>query len=431
MKIRPRNAAIHLALGLHARGPDRNVRPDPRLPGSHANGAYAKTCGDRDDNGPLLHLLPYRSARTFREIKATEKHTAKKKLVFAFTLWYKVNVKWAHWFAAGVATPILSCLLYDAGDALRSHGSWPSPPLLLLEVVLAAILGSPFSVPMLLALRLRHPWAAVPFISVAAAIGIGLQWDLIRHVEDSVYSVFTLFIWLVPAGLGIAAAFLLKSHWKLSTIGITILAIALVPALAVQGLSHARRLAPINADAASWSTLRVGMNVYTSYEGQTVCPTLRELLRAQVGGSKGCRTVAPGSPAIIDSIIPCKKTDVNWQDQLPPVTIHARHGSWRGFSEAETLQPDVPPGTVFVMHRDWGAPLALRNESGAPIADVGDSAIVRVLHYEPKRDVSLYVKILDGPSKGRMGWMAIDFADTGAVAWKMYRIEFRPSCEYP
>lgn len=331
--------------------------------------------------------------------------------------------------AAGVATPMLSMLFYEVGDALRSHDGFAlAPQFVLGQLVVAGIFGAPFSVPVSLAIRLRNTWTAVPFISAVAAIGIGLQIEFGRHVPDtSPCSVYLMLIWLVPAALGTVAALLLKWHRAPSSLAITAVAVALVAILTVLGLNEARRFAPIYAAAASWSKLRVGMNVYTSQEsilhGQTVCPTVAALLASQRSDSERCRIVAAGTPAIVDAIVPCKKNHPNWGYESAHVKLHARNGSWHGFSEAGSLQPDVPVGTLIDMERDWGAPLALENDRGVP-TDIGASALVRVLRYDPKREVSLYVKILDGPFMNRTGWMGIQDAYTGGVALGEYDMEY-------
>ena len=99
--------------------------------------------------------------------------------------------------AAGIATPLLSMLLYMVGYALRSHhaGLLASKDLLGL-LVAAGIFGWPFAVPVSVVSRLRNAWTGVPFISAVAAIGIELQLELARNVPDSSpYSIYFMLIW--------------------------------------------------------------------------------------------------------------------------------------------------------------------------------------------------------------------------------------------
>jgi hypothetical protein len=74
------------------------------------------------------------------------------------------------------------------------------------------------------------------------------------------------------------------------------------------------------------------------------------------------------------------------------------------------------------MQRDWGAPLMLFDDHGDRTV-IGDSALARLLQYNPKRDASLYVEILDGLYRGRKGWTDIQSVETGGVAMGDYGID--------
>lgn len=153
------------------------------------------------------------------------------------------------------------------------------------------------------------------------------------------------------------------------------------------------------------------------------------LYARQRDSSASCRFVAQGTPAIVDSVIPCKRTDPDFGYESPQVRLHAANGSWSGFTEAAGLQPDVPVGTLLAMERDWGAPLVIENSRGAQTV-IGSSSVVRLLRYDPKRDASLYVTVLDGAYRNRRGWMAIQSVDTGAVALGQYALQHTyKSCE--
>jgi hypothetical protein len=80
-------------------------------------------------------------------------------------------------------------------------------------------------------------------------------------------------------------------------------------------------------------------------------------------------------------------------------------------------------GTLLTMRRDWSAPLVLFEGQGTPTA-IGDSALVRLLRYDPRRDASLYVEVLDGIYRHHKGRMNIQNAETGGVALGEYGIEY-------
>lgn len=87
------------------------------------------------------------------------------------------------------------------------------------------------------------------------------------------------------------------------------------------------------------------------------------------------------------------------------------------------MQPDVPGGTLLDMQRDWGAPLVIENDRGAQTA-IGGSALARLLFYDPRRDASLYVQIVNGRYRGLRGWTYIQDVDTGGIALGEYDLQF-------
>jgi hypothetical protein len=330
---------------------------------------------------------------------------------------------------AGVAIPILSAvfsLLCDAIYQRDASGIGPELPVMLL---CAAVLGAPFAIPVLLAVRLRNTWRTVPFLAAAAAGGIDLQ----NTISSSDSLVLDL-VWIVPAICGTAAALLLKWHERRSAFAIAAFATIAVLVVAVQGGEIARKLAPAYAAADSWSMLRAGMRLYTgdgySSAGQAICPTLATLLASERNRSGLCKIVSRGTPAIVDAILACAKTDPDWGFESPHVKLHALDGSWVGFTDAGNLQPDIPVGTLLAMHRDWGAPLMLESERGAP-TPIGESAMVTVLRYDPTAEAPLYVKILDGSYRNRTGRMEIGFAQTGRLAFGEYDLQYpdNSNCE--
>ena len=128
-------------------------------------------------------------------------------------------------------------------------------------------------------------------------------------------------------------------------------------------------------------------------------------------------------PVIVDEIIPCKRSDPGWGWESAHVRLHARDGSWYGFTDAGSLQPNVPVGTLLDLEGDWGAPLAIDDDSGKQTV-IGGSALARLLRYDPRRDASLYVEILDGAHRGQRGWMGIENAQTGGMALGEYDMEY-------
>lgn len=176
--------------------------------------------------------------------------------------------------------------------------------------------------------------------------------------------------------------------------------------------------------APSWSVLHVGMSVFTGgADGQTVCPTMASLFDFGQARPTPCVTVRRGTPATVDAIVPCKKTDPAWGYESPHVLIRSRDGAWRGFTDADLLQPVVPTGTVLDLERDWGAPLSIETDHGARTVP-GGSALVRVVRYDPARDASLYVEVLHGSFRGQRGWAFIQNANIPGVALGEYDIEY-------
>jgi hypothetical protein len=326
---------------------------------------------------------------------------------------------------AGIVTPALAMLFDEVGSALH-QGDFSGRPYFVTGLLPAIIYGAPLAIPIALAVGLRSTWKAVPFIAIAAAFGIEFQEQVSRRFEDSsTISVVLMLVWIIPAILGAVAALLLKWHQGASAYTIAATATAALIVFAIGGGNRARELAPAYRAAETWSKLSVGMTVFTGDEnnasGQAVCPTLATILADR--SPDQCRYITAGTPAIVDAIIPCKKTDPSWGWESPHVRIHAADGSWAGFADAGMLQPSIPAGTLIELQRDWGAPLALNDDHGGQTI-LGDTAMVKLLRYDPRREASLYVKVLDGPHRDQMGWTWIQDADTGNVALGEYSLQY-------
>lgn len=337
---------------------------------------------------------------------------------------------------AGIVTPSLAMVLDMLGTALYrgdvTAAEPPSFPTYLLCGVVAAVFGGPLSVPVALAVRLDNSWRAVPYIAVLAAFGVELQMQLGRAYEENYLVSFVLMlVWVFPAIIGTLAALLLKWQERAASVSIAVITTAAFIVFAIHGSARARELAPAYSAAEVWSQIRVGMNVFTGDEGsapgQTVRPTLAMILDDQTPGR--CRHVSPGTAAIIDAIFPCKKTDSDWGYESPHVRIHAVDGSWAGFADAAMLQPDIPAGTLIEMTGDWQDPLVMNSDRVGQTV-INDEALVQVLRYDPKRDMSLYVRILDGADSGQTGWMYIQSAETGGVALGEYSLQYQ-DCANP
>lgn len=313
---------------------------------------------------------------------------------------------------------MLSMLLQEIGWAIYSHqwfwNSWGWA--LGGIVVIAGVLGAPLAVPISLAVRLRNTWIALPLIAVAAAIGIEVQEQIGTLLQESASSFSQMLdiVWIVPAVFGTAAAFLVKWRQRSCYAAILIIAV-LAPLLAVAGSKHTALLNVAYAAAESWSTLRAGMGVYTGgyADGQRVCPTLKVLLANS--NSLRCKSIARGAAATVEQIFPCKRSDPGGEWPSTDVRIRAHDGTWQGYTDYESLQPEIPAGTILSMSGDWSTPLSLGDSAGN-LTNIGSSAIVKLLRYEPRKDRSLYVRVLSGWFRGRMGWMAIEEVDTGRVA---------------
>jgi hypothetical protein len=333
---------------------------------------------------------------------------------------------------ASVVTPALAMLFDLVGSALQqgnlsSLTLSPDMPSPILTLMLPAIIfGAPFAIPIALAVRLRRTWMAVPFIALAAAFGIELQIQVGRHFEESsTVSEILMLVWIIPAIVGTVAALLLKWREQASSYSIAAIAATALIVFAIAGAERARELAPAYMAAETWSQLRVGVNVFTGDErngsGQTVCPTLAMIISYQ--SPNQCRHIAVGTLAIVDAIIPCKRSDPSWGYESPHVRLHAADDSWGGFADAAMLQPDIPVGTPIEIARDWDAPIAINNDHGGQTI-LGDTALVKLLRYDPRREASLYVKVLDGPHRDKTGWTWVQSADTGGVALGEYSLQY-------
>jgi len=317
-------------------------------------------------------------------------------------------------------------MLEGVGRATYSHDS------LLLSLqsswtiaVVAAFFGAPFAVPISMLVRLRSVWLCLPLIAIAAAIGLEIQFEITRSLDDSSgANGFFSMVYVIPAAFGAAAALLLRWYERLAIVALP-LAIVLLVALFIAGDHDLRAVQPARSAAHRWSVLRAGMTAYTGeYDrGQTVCSSFSAYLDFERQRPHGCRIVANATPVVIDAIIPCKQDDPDHGWGAPHVRLHARDGSWHGFTGASDLQPDVPVGTLLDFERDWGAPLDIVDDRGAQKV-IGGSAYARLLRYDPKRDYSLYVEIVQGEHRGMRGWMAIQVVETGGVALGQYSLEY-------
>jgi hypothetical protein len=319
---------------------------------------------------------------------------------------------------------MLAMFLEEVGQAAYSHDAWLLSLQMSLGIaVFAALLGAPLAVPVALLVRLRNVWLCLPFIVIAAAVGLAIQFWINGQLDDgtSALGFFSNTVYVIPAAFGTAAALLLRWRERLAIVALP-LAIVLFVALFVEG---GHDLQPAHVAAQHWSVLHVGMAAYTGgyNRGQTVCPSLSAYLNVERDRPQGCRTVANATPVIVDAIFPCKPDDPDHGWGAPHVRLHARNGSWNGFTTVADLQPDVPVGIPLDFERDWGAPLDLIDDRGASKV-IGGSAIARLLRYDPKRDYSLYVEIVSGKYRGAHGWMAIQVVDTGGVALGQYSLQY-------
>ena len=322
---------------------------------------------------------------------------------------------------AGVVTPALAALFYSVGTSL-CEGDVSFLTFMQMSacmMVLAVILGAPFAIPAVFAIRLGSTWSAVPFVAVAAAFGIEVQLELIQLYNPSnpfePVSLVLMLIWIIPAIFGTVAVLLLKRRPWTTSLTIASIAMASLIVFVVVGVNKARVLGHPYMAAATWSQLRVGAHVFAGDDDSTyslrVCPSLATILADQP--SKECRHIPFGTPAIVDAIIPCGKTNSSWNVGSPHVRFHAPDGSWAGFTDAGMLQPNIPVGTVLELHRDLLGPLEMSNDRGEKTI-IGDEALIKVLRYDPRKDASLYVKILEGPHRDQIGWASLIFANAGA-----------------
>jgi hypothetical protein len=294
---------------------------------------------------------------------------------------------------AGIVTPALAMVFYLIGSSFYEGDLLYLTFFSIWTTILSAaiIFGAPFAIPVFLTVRLRNAWGALPFIAVAA---MALKW-----------------------------------RQRTSSFTIASLAMAALTVFIFVGANRARELGHAYLGAATWSQLRVGIIVFTggadTVSGQTVCPSLADIYVEPRADQ--CRVIAPGTPAIVDAIIPCSETNLGSADASARVRLHAADGSWSGFADAELLQPSIPVGTVIELDRDWAAPLGMDDDSGAQTT-IGDEALVKVLRYDPRRDASLYVKIIDGTHRGQTGWTSLGFADPGSVAFGDYGLVYPYVC---
>jgi hypothetical protein len=335
--------------------------------------------------------------------------------------------------ACGVIAPVFAMLVAMVGLGFYQHDF--SLQIVLQMLVPAAILGAPLSVPVAFFLAPRNIWASLPLIAIAAGIGIQLQFRISGMLEDanadSIWQFISSVVYVVPALLGAATSLVLRWKNRIAIAAIPIAAIASA-GLWIAGNGDATVLAPANDAAKEWSVLKVGMLVYTgSTNGaQAVCPTLASYFDSQ-RYDRPCAKITNGTPVVVEKIVPCKNTDPQWGWESPAVEIRARDGSWRGFTDSDELQPNIPIGTLLYLQRDWGAPLSITDDRDVT-TNIGAAALVRLLRYDPKRDASLYVEILKGEHEGMRGWTGIQLVSTGGLPLGEYSMQYpNDGCERP
>lgn len=321
--------------------------------------------------------------------------------------------------AAGLVAPVAALFIWGLSTG--------TPPMDLGSLGFALTAGAPLSVPVAVALAPRRLWLALPAISLAAAVGIELQ--MLAIFSDSWLSNALVVVWIIPATLGAGAALLLKLYDR----PISHVAVGIVSVIAFAAIALGDRSAPddpkYDAAARTWSEVRPGVKVYIGGDSdaasQTVCPNLTTYLRyEQTGKAPNCIHVAHGMPAVVESVIPCTRTDPSFGYETPRALVRAIDGTLRGVTTAGNFQPNIRPGIILKLHRDWGAPLSMVGANKQ--INLGTAATVRLLRYEPKADAgrTLYVRVLDGPHAGESGWTGIQLVDSGDVSLGAYDMAY-------
>lgn len=160
------------------------------------------------------------------------------------------------------------------------------------------------------------------------------------------------------------------------------------------------------------SFIHVGEQVYAGsdqihQDAQEVCRSIpalkRWLSRIPKDSRNGCTTIKHGTSVIIESIAkPEGSEDVF-------VRLRSARRTFEGYSLLAYVEPPMPPGAVLEMSGDWSSSLLLASgpASGRGV-DIGYSATVQVISFHPSNlNSTLFVRVLDGPFKGRLGWMSV------------------------
>jgi hypothetical protein len=156
----------------------------------------------------------------------------------------------------------------------------------------------------------------------------------------------------------------------------------------------------------SWSTLRVGTQIYTGSDGmgvitQTVCPSIDAWHTYLDGTTTACRLHIPrGTPAIVNSIIPSSPDDIDSNGGGPYVELKALDGSWSGYSLAMVLKPDVPTGITITFDNksDNQEHFTLDKNPSSSFnlgQDLGNKVTVKLLKYAPNEFRTLYVTVVE------------------------------------
>jgi hypothetical protein len=116
---------------------------------------------------------------------------------------------------AGIVIPALSGVLFYLAAALSMQNT---PQIVVNNLIVAplfgiasgVIFGAPLAVPILLLVRPRRIWRAVPLLSLVGALGARMQLELADRLRDTGLYPLLFFIWIVPALLGAVTLIVLK-----------------------------------------------------------------------------------------------------------------------------------------------------------------------------------------------------------------------------
>ena len=173
---------------------------------------------------------------------------------------------------------------------------------------------------------------------------------------------------------------------------------------------------PTIVSSYSWARLHAGMKVYAGDDGGatlTVCPTLVEYhaladlpgVLSQPGDVGSCTRVKRGTAAIVDKIVPGKKSEL---EGAPYIWLRALDSSWSGYTIILRLQPAIPAGTLLIARQGENEPpkLAPRQRSDLAVgSNLSGGVKVKVLRYDPTSDSrKLYFIVLSGDDAGQSGW---------------------------